>query len=324
MKKEKGIPLISWNGKGAIAGTRWDRVLEKSLGEKRVVVRDTQTAVQMCIELLGAGPMQVPVVAPVTLPPDALSALLRAGAKPILLDITEDTLQINLEQLNAVMEEVDEFVAYLPRPVGKALDAELVEALGDHPIIEDTRVPPGEGTAKGHFVIYDLLSVIGTGAVIMQPFDQQHTDLLLLKGGTLGHNAALPEILAGLAHQRLAEQTKVIDHQKKMAVAYVAGFKDAKRDDLLVEQAYEESFPFFTVKATNAKKVIAHLDSYGVQASLAFCPVHTLDHIKDRWEEEPSYPVAEALSQQLVVLPTHRGVSYEDVAFIIEKIMEVE
>ncbi|NJL55763.1 hypothetical protein HC928_11645 [bacterium] len=48
--------------------------------------------------------------------------------------------------------------------------------------------------------------------------------------------------------------------------------------------------------------MIAHLHSHGIELVRAVAPLHEFEEIRRRWQDDPSYPNAEKLSNELVAL----------------------
>src|SRR5689334_7869041 len=83
-----------------------------------VTVNSYRTAIQMCLEVLGTRLAPIPVVMSVTAAPSVVAAVLRSGAHPCLVDISEKTLQMDPLILKEVLEELKECIVLLSLPPG--------------------------------------------------------------------------------------------------------------------------------------------------------------------------------------------------------------
>ena len=171
--------------------------LEEALGEDTVVYNSVQNAVQACMELLGARTHDVAAVIPVTTPVEVLSGIMRSGTLPLILDLDDETLQIDALQVQEVLEELKEgAVMVLPRRIGKDLQEPLTAVIKDYPLIvinEFTPMP--QDKHSGDFNIYPLEPWVGCGAVIRSKFAEQIADLKVIRSGALGLGAELPDSL---------------------------------------------------------------------------------------------------------------------------------
>lgn len=282
-----------------------------------------QTAIQSCLELLGARAAPIPVILPVTSAPDTLSAVLRSGAHPLLLDIEEETLQMDPEQLKEAIELVSKEeqvpVVLFNRPFGLPIRPELLEQVLDLPSICDSRVVPhkdlGLDDMQCAFNVFDLAPLCGGGAAIIHPFPAQVKHLKAVRSGVMGLSGALSETQAEMASGKLLSYEHDINVYREVV-------------NQLMSYGLETMTPAqwpapLWVKVSNAKRTVAHLLSYGIQAVVSLCPLHILDEVKRRYVEEPEYPVAAELQNRFICIPTHEGVKgrEEEIAKRIKEIL---
>lgn len=281
-----------------------------------------QNAVQAACELLGTRIDVVPVILPVTAPPDTLAAVLRAGCHPLLLDIEEDTLQMDPIQLKEAIDMVegDEKVPIVlfTRPAGLPINPELLKMVEDLPSIADTRLLPhpelvGEDVPCS-FNIFDLTPICGSGAVIVHAFEDNLTNLREVRSGPMGLNAALPEQQAKHAHAVLGCFDVELAIYKDVA-GYFA-------QHLPVLGPSRWPAPVW-VRADNARKVAAHLASYDIEAKIGLYPLYKLEEVRRRYAEDPEYLVAESLENSFLCIPTHQNMQgkEEDIAIRIKDVL---
>jgi dTDP-4-amino-4,6-dideoxygalactose transaminase len=297
--------------------------LEMYIAGKHTCATNTvQTAVQACLELLGTRADVVPVIMPVTAPPDTLAAVLRSGAHPLLLGIDEETLQIDLEQLKdaiAMLEEDERVpIVLLNRPFGQPVRPELSEVIADLPSVCDSRLLPHpeleEDDLPCSFNIFDLTPICGSGAVIVHPFVTQVKQLKEVRNGPMGLAGALPEQQAKHALAVLKSfplQVKLYEESLNQLMSY----------GLDVMGPSKWPAPLW-IKVPNARLIVAHLASYDIASAVGLHPLYGLDEVKRRYKEDPEYPVAEKLENSFVCIPTHQKVQGREEE-IVKRIKEV-
>lgn len=292
-------------------------------GEHACATNSVQTAVQACLELLGTRTDVIPVIMPVTSPPDTLSGVLRSGAHPLLLDINEWTLQMDTEQLKdalTMLEGEDRVpIVLFNRPFGQPVSPELLDLVQELPTVCDSRVVPhpdlsGEDLPCS-FNIFDLTPICGSGSVIVHGFAAQVSQLKEVRSGPMGHSGALSEQQSKHVRAVLQSYTLQTKLYREVCESLISG------DKLEFLESSKWPAPLW-VNVPNARLVVAHLRSYGIEAVVGLYPLCNLEEVKRRYAEEPEYPVAQKLENSFVCIPTHQDVRGKE-QDIIKYIKEV-
>lgn len=287
------------------------------------VTNGVQTAVQACLELLGTRTSIVPVILPITASPDTLAGVLRAGAHPMLLDIDEKTLQMDPAQLRdalQLMEEQEQVpIVLFNRPFGSPVSSDLMVQVDDLCTICDSRLIPHpdlvEEDLPAVFNIFDLTPICGNGAAIVHVFHAQVKQLKAVRSASMGLDAALSETQAKNALANLKSFPLDVSLYKKVVCSYL----EQSPDSLL-----HSKWPApLWIRVPNARRVVAHLASYDIEAVVGILPLHHLEEIKGRYQVDPEYPVADKLQNSFVCVPTHQAVQGRE-AEIIKYIKEVQ
>lgn len=262
--------LEDWHSKA------WLTALEKLIAPKySCATASVQVAVQSCLELLGTRTDDTAVIMPVTSAPDTLSAVLRSGSYPLLLDIDEETLQMDVEQLSeslSLMEEEEKVpVVLFNRPFGNPIRPELLEMVQDLPSIMDSRLVPhkdlGEDDLCCTFNIFDLTPLCGAGGFIIHGYAMQVKQLKQVASGVMGLGGGLPELLAEKA---------------------------------VIEIKLDCIEPLEWVKVPNSRRAVATLASHNIEAVVGVFPLFKLEEVKRRYSEEPEYPIAEKVENSYI------------------------
>lgn len=272
--------------------------LENTFSRKQACAFSSQqAAITACLELLGTRANIIPVVMCVTSPPDTLSAALRAGGHPLLLDVDPQTLQMDPEQLEMVIKDLDTPIVVLNPPGGADIDPRILDLVQDLPTILDSRVPlrpKQESRCQAVFNVFDMaLHAGGPASIVMHKFEPQVTQLKLVRSGIMGLSADLhPSIAKAILSSIREESSSVKD-----------AFEDALSShgmSLMVKPNHEPSRLF--IRVPNARKVVAHLTSFGIDAVVGIFPLCQLEEVKIRYKEPPDYPGAESLDNQVVAI----------------------
>jgi dTDP-4-amino-4,6-dideoxygalactose transaminase len=323
--------MVSWDGTENLESFEKLKALEEFFGGSHAIVVNTkQTAVQLCLEVLGTRAHMISVVLPVTTSIETFTGVLYSGAAPIVFDVDTATQQVKLEDLQELLSDGEGAIVLLDRAAGYPVAPAVLEAVQDVPTIAVVRCPPHSKpdrlSLETTFTIYDLSEVIGTGAVIFHKYRVQQQELRMLRGGPLGHKAWLTEELCQKALTRLLDNQT--DRSTETVYQHVHSqfgqeLKDRECSVILPWEASDLSGPIY-FQVPNAAIMEAHLQSYGIPCRRTFYPLHKVPEVARRMpnKEGADYSGAEMLHKHTIMLPTHWGISGR-VPFIIEKMMEV-
>lgn len=319
------LPFDSWDGSDC-SNTIEQAKLEAFFGPTAVVFNSYQASITAILEVLGSRTHELPVILPITSSPDTISAVLRSGANPILLDINADSLQMEPALLTEVLETIKSAVIILDRPGGMPVDPALLAIAKTLPTIIDTRLPPHQGSTQdcvGTFTVFDFGPIVGSGSLVIHKFTHQVRELKMVRNGLLGLAASMNDALCALAHKRLKSQPKLQDRKtaQAQAVSLYRNFLEGKNHEIVFPECQER--PYLMVVVENANKVVAHLHSLGLPVVKPVFPLHYLPIMQRRWQETPEYPVAESVFNRVVALPTHPGILGKE-AEIIERLLEID
>lgn len=288
-------------------GTNLEELEQLVAGPYACATASVQIAVQSCLELLGARVDVIPVIMPVTSAPDTLSAVLRAGGHPLLLDIEEEYLQMDPAQLRDALDMLEEQnrvpVILFNRPFRMPVREELLELVLDYPSIVDSRVVPSEQLSGPDisctFNVFDLSTVCGAGALVIHKFPEQVDQLKMVRSGPMGLDGALPEMLAEEAVHVQSYWQTTREHYWGEVEKFIG------TEHQIMGPSTEPGVVW--LKVDNARRTGATLKSYGIEAAIGLAPLYDIEEVKRRYQEEPEYPVTKALENSFVCF------NYEDI-----------
>lgn len=291
-----------------------------------VEVNSYQLAVQLCLELLGSRVNTIPVVLSVTSSPQTISAVLRSGAQPFLIDI-ESSLQMSTANLVEVLTETDgQAVVLLDTPGGMTPHPSLLKTIEGLPVVWATQhhsVPKGD--FKADFTVLDLDQVCGGGGLILSSWKEQVNELKLLRSGELGHSGEMSfyQKSALVENKHLLDDTRERVVGKSACDLYNELLREAGHTESVLLSGHRAYYSAQLVKVPDASKCVAHLHSYGIEAKRASYPLYHLSQLKERWMSNPSYPTAHDLDNRVLALPCHANITHHNVEVTVEQLLEV-
>lgn len=309
---------------------------EYSVGKKEVVppffppnsainFSSYQIALQSALELLGTRTDATPVVTSVLASPQTMSAILRAGAQPLILDVDPATYHIDSTIVKSVLEDLSGMpvIFVIPDVFGTAPDVRLQEAIKGYPTIYASMYPPVELASFADFSVYDL-SVLtnGPAGLLHTKHTKQVKDLIYIRSGEMGHSAELHSKISECLLSVYQHYDSIVEENTTIYESYTK-YLISLNINTSIHIKDSKSFRYcFPMCVGNARRVQAHLHSYDIETRLGFKPVHELSELRSRWVDTPNYPVADNLATRMICLPVNKIVRGHEHT-IIDRILEV-
>lgn len=306
----KKVPLRSWDGQEDAESRRQLLALERKLGKGHLGFNSVQNALQAVLEALGTTASPVPVVMPITAPPDSFAAVLRSGAQPIMMDIDRDTLELSVNAVEMATTELESCVFLVNSPTGHQ-NLPLDEALAEQVVIWDSRIPQSCAPEYVAFEVLDMTDIAGSGAVVCHHYLDQLKVIQQVREGVGGLSAVMPEPVAALCEERLS-----LDLSKREEVW--DAYEEHLGDVILGEP---KSTQPLLVYVSDMRKALVHLNSFGIKAQQGVFPLHQLDEVSRRLAGDPDYSVAEDLMNHVVALPCHPTVDVQEVCSLLQEVL---
>lgn len=329
MEKIEGhIPFKSWYGEEDFEDLQAIIDLEnKFTGQGSIVVDCVQSAVQLCVEVLGSRTTMLPVALPDTAPISAFGGVLWSGALPVVLDTNSVTHQPRVNDLLELREAGQLAAVLLDRSGGKAVRLDVLEAVSGVPTIAVCDVLPvgylGLEQLQFDFNIYDLSHIVGTGAVIITKDTVRQQQLRLLRGGPLGHRCWLDPKLCKEVVEKLEYD---YDRMTLSENVYDLFNEELRRQQIgvIITTNYApgvNNVVYFHVP--DAGEIVPYLRKFNIPCRRTFYPLHTLPMIGERLphRSKSNYTGADYLHKHTMIIPAHKGI-IEHIPFIVEKIGE--
>jgi CDP-6-deoxy-D-xylo-4-hexulose-3-dehydrase len=169
-----------------------EEMVAESFGKQRgIMVNSGSSALYLAIELLDLEPGDEIITSAVTFSTD-IAPMLRAGLVPVFVDVTEDTYQIDVDQIGSAIGPRTRAVL-APNLIGNCPDWDVIRAIGDRhdlKLVEDSCDCLGaklNGTPTGtrsdlsltSFALSHIITAAGTGGMILMD-DPELADRALL------------------------------------------------------------------------------------------------------------------------------------------------
>lgn len=277
-----------------------------------------------------------------------INPILMLGARPVLVDIDEETFNIDVSKIEAAITEKTK--AIVPVDLyGQPCDwAELQEIAKKHnlKIVEDACQAIGaeykgiKTGALGDFGCFSLYAtkniMCGEGGVVTTNSDEaavairsfrQHGMVAPYEYADLGYNYRMSDLHGAIAVEQLKKveefTKKRQENARKLndALAGVAGIKIPT-----ISENRSHVYHQYTIlldKDMQRDQFIASLRDKGVGAGIYYPkPLHAYPHIAKLGYKVGDFPVAEDLAARVVSLPVHPKVTDEDIEIIAAAVKE--
>ncbi|MFZ1879072.1 MAG: DegT/DnrJ/EryC1/StrS family aminotransferase [Gaiellaceae bacterium] len=304
-----------------------------------LAVSSCTAALHLSLVALGVGPGDEVITTSLTWPATA-NVIVHCGATPVFADVLDDTLNIDPEQVAALVNERSK--AIVPVDLyGQPADLDALAAIG-LPIVEDA-AHAAESRYRGRkigsiadltcFSLYATKNIAaGEGGLITTNRDdlaEALDDLRVMRRGhgslydiaVPGYKANLSDVLSSIALVQLDKVERHGEIRRRQvaiyddAVAELAGIEPVARDprDTHANHLYVVRIDAERAGATRDDYQAALTDE-NIGTSIHFLPVHRLTAYRDRLAaHQPPLPVSERAGDEVLSLPLSPAHSDDDI-----------
>lgn len=331
--------------------------LERELGVAKVLLTTSCThALEMSAILLNIQ-ADDEVIFPDFTFVTTVNAFVLRGAKPVFLDIRPDTLNLDESKLDsAITPRTKAIVPVHYAGVGCEMNT-IMEIAGRYhiPVVEDNAhglFGKYNGKYLGTFGMMATQSFHETknftsgegGALLINDRALIERAEIIREKGTnrsrffrgqvdkytwvdIGSSYLPSDLLAGFLYAQFEQREKIQSHRERVWNIYHDGLKDwAESHDVKLpyvpddcEQAYHMFYlllPTLDVR----QKLIAYLREGGIYSVFHYLPLHLSDMGRKFEYNQADFPVTESVSDRLIRLPFHNGLTNRDLEFVMESI----
>jgi dTDP-4-amino-4,6-dideoxygalactose transaminase len=332
--------------------------LEDELGVQKALLTTSCThALEMAAILLDIQPGDEVIIPDFTFV-STVNAFVLRGARPVFLDIRPDTLNLDETQLEAaITPRTKAIVPVHYAGVGCEMDA-IMQIADRHgiPVVEDNAhglFGKYKGKYLGTFGMMATQSfhetknfTCGEGGALLvnHPSLVERAEIIREKGTNrarffrgqvdkytwvdIGSSYLPSDILAAFLYAQFEQRDRIQEHRKNIWNLYFAGLKDwADAHDVRLpyipahcEQSYH-MFYLLMPGLEQRQKFIAHLREQGIYSVFHYLPLHISDMGRKFGGREGDMPVTESVSDRLVRLPFHNGLTGSEQEQVVEAIL---
>jgi dTDP-4-amino-4,6-dideoxygalactose transaminase len=336
-------------------------LLEKELGVGKALLTTSCThALEMAAILLNIQPGDEVIIPDFTFV-STINAFVLRGSIPVFLDIRPDTLNLDETKLEAAITPRTKAVIPVHYAgVGCEMDIILTIASEHGFAVVEDNAHGLFGKFKGKFLgtfgslacqsfheTKNFTSGEGGALLINDPAFVGRAEIIREKGTNrsrffrgqvdkyswvdIGSSYLPSDLLAAFLYAQLEQRAKIQQQRRQVWEIYYAGLKDwaAAHEVQLpyIPECCEQSYHMFYMLLPNLElrqKLIMYLREAGIYSVFHYLPLHLSDMGKRYGGKTGDCPVTERVSDQLIRLPFHNGLTSDDQEQVIEAIREFE
>ena len=313
-------------------------------------------ALHTALVVQGIGPGDEVITTPMTFTA-TVAVIEHVGARPVLVDVEPDTMNIDPELVRAAVTErtraviavhygghpcemdllhaiCDEHGLVLIEDAAHAIPARYKGRLigsGDNPVAFSFYATKNLTTAEGGMLTGSPELIEKGGVVSLHGMDRDAWKRNDKSGSwrydivTPGYKYNMTDIQAGMGLAQLKKIEGMHGRRKEIVALYREALSKLDTFDLPVErEECESAWHLFPIRiregalSITRDKMIEKLREQNVGTSVHFIPVHTFTYyVKKYGYKNSDYPVAYREAERLISLPLHPGLSDEDVSDVV-------
>lgn len=270
------------------------------------------------------------------------SCILRCGAVPVLVDVEEGTLNLDLERAAELVTERTRAVIVV-HLYGQMMDPSRVDAFADRfgiPVVEDAAqafAASFDGRAGGSvgrvscfsFDPTKPLNAPGSGGMVLTDDDGIADEVRLLRyhgkaGGQferLGFNSQMPTLTAAVLQVKLGHSEATLARRREIAARYSKGLDDLPHLTVPEETPGSvHNFHKFVIRSPGRDALRRHLAERGIETFIHYDRPLSAQPLLRVAGRASSTPVAEAAAGAVLSLPCHAFLEDDEVDAVIEAV----
>lgn len=288
------------------------------------------------------------------------NCLLYVGARPVFADVSDDTLNIDVETIRAAVSARTRAIVpvdYAGHPAAMDPILELAEAHG-LAVIEDAchalgacyngrqvgsiahmtvfsfhpvkHIATGEGgmVTTDRLDVADKLRCFRNHGITSDARQRQACGQWFYEMVSLGFNYRLTDIACALGLSQLQKLEQNLARRREIATAYEQSFGDIPELILpSVREGVQPAWHLYPVRLDlqqvhgSRAEVFRALRAENIGVNVHYIPIHLHPYYRERFGYRGGeYPIAENGYQNLISLPMFHGMSNQDVSDVIEAV----
>lgn len=325
-----------------------DAVAKYTGAKYAIGVASGSDALSITADILGFKDGKEVITTPFTFFASA-SCIVKNGAKPVFVDIDEETFNIDV---NAIEDKINEnTVGILPvhlflqmadmNKIMKISDKYNLKVLEDAAEAFGMRSILGENEIKhsgsiGDFGVFSFfptktLGSYGDAGMIVTNDENLYklAKTYRVHGASkkyhydyVGYNSRLDTLQAAILNVKLKYIDEAIERRQKVADLYIQNLKDCIEIKIpKIKENQKNVYYVFNILAENRDKLVEFLKEHEIDTTIYYPKsLHLQKCFEYLGYKKGDFPVAERISEQIVALPIYPEITNEEVLYVCETI----
>lgn len=311
-----------------------------------VAVNSGTSALHLALLASGIGPGDEVITVPSTFVATT-AAIVYTGAKPVLVDVSEETLTLDTGQLETAITAKTK--AILPvhlygHPANMHLILELARK-HNLKVIEDAAQAHGAEHhgqrigSLGDFGCFSFypsknLGAYGEAGMVVTSDSEAAKQLRILRDWgqskkyhhqVLGFNYRMDGIQGAVLRAKLAHLEEWTEARRAHAARYQARLEESKLRLPVEAEGDRHVYYVYVVRSTQRERLQRYLQDQGIHTGIHYPhPVHLEEAFKDLGYSEGDFPVAEQAAKEVLSLPMYAELQPEQIDAVAKAILAFE
>jgi len=331
--------------------SEFEKKFAEYIGTKyAVAVSSGTSALHLCMLALGLKDKNEVITTPFSFIASA-NCILFEGAKPVFVDIEEDTLNINTEKIESAITPKTK--AILPVHVfGQPCNMDAIMQIAEKHnliVLEDACEAVGAAYKGKNIGTFGKVSVFsfypnkqmttGEGGMIVTDDKEiyemckslrnqgRSDDMQWLNHHKLGYNYRLDEMSCALGVEQLKKIDEILEKRAEVANEYARQLKDIEGVTApQISENVKMSWFVYVVKLAedvDRDAVMKKMNERGIECKAYFPEIHLQPFYKEKFQfKEGDFPVCEKISKKTLALPFYTDLSKKDIERVCETLKE--
>lgn len=321
--------------------TEFERKLSEYVGVEHAVTFNSGTS-GLFASLLANNVKGGEVILPSFTYVATADAVVNAGAKPVFADIERDTFGLDVESVKNRVNDKTKAIICMHYLGNICRDVKKIKILASDkhiPFIEDAAHALGatlDNKKAGSFsdsamfsFSFNKIITTGEGGAVVTDSDKLCKKLRLIRshGQTStkdvilpGFNIRMSSMTAALGISQLQKIEELIKKRNQIAMFYKEEFKDLPVYLPQINKDKRCVFQRFSIVLNDKKTrddLVDYLKENGIDSTKSYQPVHLFSYFKETYGYDKGLcPVAESVSDRMIVIPFHLLLSESELAYI--------
>ncbi|WP_031348105.1 DegT/DnrJ/EryC1/StrS family aminotransferase [Sulfurimonas hongkongensis] len=298
------------------------------------------------------------VVCSVNAFPNVAEVVRHFDAEPVFVDIEANNYNINLDLLEAYLEDNQSKklkAVIVTHIAGVSVDLDRLYSIAkiyNVKIVEDASEALGAlyrgkkiGSTGGHITCFNfsphLKKNVCNGGMLVSDDDEIIERAKLLSNHAIvrdedaleyiydvvdiGNDYSMGELNAAYLRAQLVKQDSNIKRQQDIAKVYSDTLASTEHVTIPNMNNEEHPFSLYIIKVDKNRDSFAlELKKAGVECGVHYIPLHLLSYYKSKYSLKiNNYPIALQSFQQVLSLPIYASMSDEEVKFVCQKVKQI-